>query len=375
MEHREYTVEAARLDEFAAKEAKLAKKAAAIGAEPPAIVETGEPFAETFETPNGMLEKLLVVVKVSPPEVALPGGWTVKGAVDFTDAGDAVARSRGHDMAAYTDAGPTCDHCGKARQRKTCYVVGSENGDEKLIGSTCMALYTGLSVPASSINTYCDDWDDLGAWAEEGRDRPNEKSTREFAAFCAMAIRMDGWVSVAAAEGALTSTCLTAETAMRDIGGPRPEAADYKEADEAIGWARNLTPATVYESNLRAIAKSELHDDKHAGLLASVFIAKRNAENAEKRRYGGDAPYVGKTGEKVEIKATVDRILRVMTRFGEKRLVQMVDPEGREMVWWTGADPKVGEGDACVVRGTVKERGEFRGTPQTTLTRCKLEAA
>jgi hypothetical protein len=45
------------------------------------------------------------------------------------------------------------------------------------------------------------------------------------------------------------------------------------------------------------------------------------------------------------------------------------DPEGRQIVWKTG---KALEEDKVVLKGRVKEHGEYRGIPQTVVTRCSI---
>jgi hypothetical protein len=52
----------------------------------------------------------------------------------------------------------------------------------------------------------------------------------------------------------------------------------------------------------------------------------------------------------------------------------MEDDDGNVYVWRTLAE-KMAEGRTYKVRGTVKEHGEYNGTKQTVLTRCKVTCA
>jgi hypothetical protein len=60
------------------------------------------------------------------------------------------------------------------------------------------------------------------------------------------------------------------------------------------------------------------------------------------------------------------------TQYGTTFFHVMRDDNGNSLVWRSSSH-SYGEGDKYALTGTVKEHGEYKGEPQTVLTRCKCK--
>lgn len=61
------------------------------------------------------------------------------------------------------------------------------------------------------------------------------------------------------------------------------------------------------------------------------------------------------------------------TDYGLKWILRFEDQAGRCVVWRTSSPPDIEIGDRVILDGTVKSLGEYRGTLQTDLSRCRIK--
>ena len=84
--------------------------------------------------------------------------------------------------------------------------------------------------------------------------------------------------------------------------------------------------------------------------------------------------YVGEVGQKVSTEATITGLRKINGAYGESTLVEMEDPEGRRIKTFTSAgwagDARVG--DRVALTATVKRQEEYRGNPETLVSRPKV---
>lgn len=96
--------------------------------------------------------------------------------------------------------------------------------------------------------------------------------------------------------------------------------------------------------------------------------------------------YIGAIGKKINATVVLDNIheFEGFVRGSTSYIYTMKDSDGNVIVWKTssmlaintvnGEDVDtdfIRKGDTMTITGTVKEHSEYRGTPQTVLTRCK----
>lgn len=87
--------------------------------------------------------------------------------------------------------------------------------------------------------------------------------------------------------------------------------------------------------------------------------------------------HIGSVGDKLNMELTLERTSWYETHFGYRSQTVWVytfaDAQGNQLVWKTQNCLEVNEGSKVEVAGTVKEHSEYKGKPQTVLTRCKVK--
>lgn len=88
-----------------------------------------------------------------------------------------------------------------------------------------------------------------------------------------------------------------------------------------------------------------------------------------------DLTYVGEVGEKLKkVPVTFTRKNSFCGRFGLTNIYEFRDDDGNYLNWFTTCDIDFEVGNILYLSGTVKEHKEYRGIPQTIVTRCKLSS-
>jgi hypothetical protein len=153
---------------------------------------------------------------------------------------------------------------------------------------------------------------------------------------------------------------------------------DRTLARDAVTWVNSDDVGNVsdYIHNVRVYANLDSVESKGANTLASLIASYRRHLGATAARTEKLNEHLPGTAPKARLR---DLTLTLVgehsfdTAFGTKWILRFEDAQGRAVVWKT-TSPGSGykTGDHVLVTGTVKELGEYRGTKQTELTRCKV---
>lgn len=116
---------------------------------------------------------------------------------------------------------------------------------------------------------------------------------------------------------------------------------------------------------------------------AAEARAKAEAEAARKAEEERKAvsKWVGRECEKLEMTVTYigspHFTRRKFAGYGTETcfIHTFVDENGNKLVWMTGKGIEFDEGQQVRITGTVKEHSEYKGEKQTSLSRCKIQAA
>ena len=147
----------------------------------------------------------------------------------------------------------------------------------------------------------------------------------------------------------------------------------------------------------RSKAKREKWEAEHAEQIRKQeeAEAKRKAEEAEReakiKAEKAISQYIGTVGDKLNMEVTYDHSayfkVRSFTGYGEDTIYvhTFKDVNGNKLVWKTskclgtwlenGEWNSYEEGQAVVLKGTIKEHNEYKDEKQTILTRCKVQRA
>jgi hypothetical protein len=303
----------------------------------------------------------------------------------------------------YRFTGMECDHCRTARRRNDTFILKHESGKFAQVGRNCISDFLGHQSPESMLNAA--EWvfsggkllEEAGEESWGFKSGPFMVDIGLFLAVTAVVIRKMGWVSKGDAyesEGTKTATAGIAwDVAARpndqhvkemvEKFDLHAEEKDGQLAEAALAWARAIpTTERDYLYNLGVQARRVAIDWKGTGLVASAITAyQRHLEREREAQEKAQAPakarpaHVGQVGIRQGFSALTVKALRSFeSEFGVRTLVRFNDLAGNTLVWWaSGEAPDWAEENAQVdLTATVKAHEDYKGWPQTVLTRCSL---
>lgn len=105
------------------------------------------------------------------------------------------------------------------------------------------------------------------------------------------------------------------------------------------------------------------------GFDEETYSAKIKEANEKLNGATTTSKHIGAVGDKIEIEVELVRRGSFDSDFGTTYVYTFKDSEGNVLVWKT---KNFFEVTTCTVKGTIKEHSEYKGVPQTVLTRCKV---
>lgn len=350
------------------------------------------------EDPDGIKLKQRFEVKITG-ETPFLAGWKFLGVVEHLygeEAGNIVHSMRDVEIPEKYRTGPaTCDHCRVNMARNKTFILKNEAGDFKQVGSSCLVDFTGSDVNVGNLEHYFFDFE--GFFREEffededdvwgcggfggGRDFLNlERILAIGAAF----IRIEGFVpkSRATANGYCTSVGVENYLECRYPGAgytePKelkmfdPTENDKETAKKTIEWIRGLTELhSEYLYNLSVIFRGEACHYRHLGFAISG-IAAYFREIGRKAESGKISKHFGTVGERGTYILTVTKLFCKESQWGITTILSLIDAAGNQAVWFASKEPNVEIGKTYKIKATIKEHGNFKGVPQTVITRGNI---
>ncbi len=378
---------------------KLNVRARKLGAMPYVLVSSDPYIREYRNELTG-----LVVKRVEMIDVAVAGepvkfnGWTFAAKLDFLSddaTGCIVSKAPGFEsLEVERPDGTRCDHCRTSRRRAVCYVVQHDNGARKVVGSSCVADFTGitrgverlvaLGFDAASVFEGSDEW--------EGGRGSNMIDVAEYLTAVAAMIRAYGWLSRTTANergehGQATAdqagVWLGANAKDRREGWPKMSVtrSDRACALRSMHWAAQLAGDSDYDANIRAIASVGYCKPAHMGLAASIVSSwlrvQERANERAKRVPVNDNAIAGAIGDKLHTFVEVVSKREIADDYGVTTIVRMTEVDtGATIVWFASSDTSdLVERERVQVRATVKKLTEYKGTRQTVVTRLTVPRA
>jgi hypothetical protein len=319
-----YEIPASKLDALAAVIARVSKKAEKLGLAPityritgerPAIIERhqGERYldyrvvaVEDHEDSDGWEEvgaTTLHTVEVTGEEPYLEGHRFV-ASIDHADTGNIVNLVPGSNteglVAAWREAPADCSHCNLKRDRLNTYLLLTDDGAVRQVGSTCIKdFFPGLA--GDQIARLADLWTIIDTWASDSSYSEYEGSTRhegwlreDVIAQAVAVVREIGFTSRAKAEewgkvstaNAVTDALTWKRTSYQPVR-PFPVTDDDKaQAETVIAWVEALdpSPSEDYLWNLYTAVSRPVTSWKLVGIVVSAVAAwqRENVKRAER---------------------------------------------------------------------------------------------
>ena len=388
-----------RLPTLQATLEKVNKRAVKLGCEPVRLAVLGE--RQSMRTREDGSLRIIVRSVVAlfglAPKVA---GYTFVARVEHTPAGNILARcpvgAADVDLTKFNDVAPVCEHCNMSRARKDTFVVREDaTGAVRQIGRNCLADF----IRDTDVETALKLWKLLHELTVSDSEESEfgggsggcwNPSTVEFMAYAVASVATNGFRksgedrSTKSDISFLMGRCPRIEDnyvghMAWKRGQPTPE--HTVRAQTVLAWCIAGDDSNDYLRNLR-IAATLPNVGRHEGLLASAPIA--YAKHVEglvaKKREAVEGPkgiHVGVVGKRMELgDLTVVRVRYTENEWGTKTILALEDASGNAITWFASGARDLEAGAVLrSVRATIKEHGEYRGRPQTVVSRATWEAS
>ena len=326
-----------------------------------------------------------IVIEV--PNVKV-NGWKLIARVDFMDTESGrrclVSTVPGETTPAWAHSiDESCEHCHKTRVRNRVYLFRNEK-QWKRVGSTCTQDYLGLDAAmllhCSQGRTWYDD--------PEGETLKTAKywGLHRYLTAVATCVRKAGfrksnddaptWISALVLRVDLARPFAMDPERRKDWTPTDEDAKLAKDAIEHFKAQTNFDRMSDYLRNIAVLADCPMVDRKRLPLAASMIVAyqrvlERRVADAQAAKDSGG--HFGTIGQRIKSIAVKIKSVRTFeTAYGWTTLYSMIDDENRSFVWYSSRNfDAIKVGSDQVITGTVKAHNEYRGVPQTVVTRCK----
>lgn len=378
---------------------RIASKCAALGA--PFVFEVvGEEF-RTEKVHGQDVTARFILIKAEG--VARVDDWEFVATIEYHDGGNIIRRYNDNIVLPerFRTSGNVCEHCHTARPRINLYIIHNTKTDEfKQVGGTCLSLYThGLSL--EYVTAWLDGVDALehfdGVYDPEQVSNFNYYNVREVVAYAAAVIKKTGYLKacdcyptrniVAALLGYGT---LPSKLAIVNDGGYLPKgikltaddmAVSDSEIDTILDYYSNLSDSTEFVHNIKSAISAQWVKPANLGILCYTpegYYRHVAAEQERKKReeqkdierhehYGEE----GKRYKGASVKS-VREVAHYSTEYGITNIYNVMIDDNIVLTWKSAKEISTEKGAYSKIDFTVKCHGDYNGTPQTLVTRCKL---
>ncbi len=296
-------------------------------------------------------------------------------------------------------AKPYCGHCQTLRRRNDTYVVAHDDGRQVQVGRNCLKDFTGHDSPeaiarwAELLGAFVEANDFSGGEGGFGGGGENACSVKDFLDHVAASIAKKGWLSrTKAREAGGTATANHAwmlkfpTKEEKERARARGEWVDPSEVDVARA-ARALEIANKffedeeaagrqledYTHNLRIVIECNSVIYRSAGIAASIIqFSERLIGQEMERKRAASSEHQGVVGKRQIFTLEVVRVIDIESMYGVSHLHILQDEAGNRFKW-KASNVALEVGSKYKIKGTVKAHEEYRGSKQTTLSRCAAE--
>ena len=131
-----------------------------------------------------------------------------------------------------------------------------------------------------------------------------------------------------------------------------------------------MTPDEAYRKDYNGVYNQNLIVDEASAKIKEATAALNRAKSASQ--------HIGTVGDKVEMNLRLGKISGFDGMYGYTFIYRFYDEENNVIIWKTSKAPadfadELQEGNVIFISGTIKAHSEYKGEPQTILTRCKIK--
>jgi hypothetical protein len=324
-------------------------------------------------------------VTLSYDRPQLPGGWQLVASLDHRE--NLVRCVPGETLPVGYDAhDQKCDHCGVNRYRTETFILRNDAGQTKQIGRNCLGDFLGIDAARllGQIDLVGSMGEDEEGWS--GRREPSGFDLTGYLVHVAAMIRSEGWSSRTAAQNG-SGKRSSADAALDNIDNRMnqrkdrhghalwvdPISSDRELAERAVAWMGTLKSRENlgdYLTNLAQISENGFATRHSAGFAASAINAMLKEESEELERRTSTKRHLGAVGQKLEGDFTLVNSRGFDGSYGISFLHIFKDADGNTVKWSTATELEPGR--TYHLTAKIKDLEEYRGVPQTVITRAKI---
>lgn len=366
------TIPASAFAAFATAIAKLNNRATKLNCAPLEIISHE---AHTVKIDGIDFPAITLEINGTTPSFA---GWTFAASVEVLDSGKNIFHGDSKGIPAhYSASGHACEHCNQNRRRNASYVLRSDAGAFKQVGSTCINDFLGGNhLPIFTFLSNA------------------QETLREFESFAnaaitsisvintlvasAATVRENGFVKKTGHDvySSTTPTAMLVESFLVDVRNPKRFQPNVTEADEVKAesvrtWLTNhVDTQSDYLQKLIDLAAASNVSTRNIGILASAITAYDREMERKAMASASPSNHVGIVGKRETFTVSLTGC-KVLPDYGYgcSNLYSFKDADGNILKWKT--QNEFDFSGEFKLTGSVKKHGEWNGVKETELTRCK----
>ena len=306
--------------------------------------------------------------------VGVIGGWRLIGSATYdTAASDPIVRTVVEGVEFERNR---CAHCGRSANRTYVTVIANvETGERMQVGRQCSKDFLGKAISPAYEDALYGGWSG-GAWLDDNTVETVITLTLATVEHDGRYVRGDTTDTV----DRILNTVTRGDMEKRRVAIVALITNEMSDtAREICDWISSTNEMSDYMRNLRAVASDPDATvvSRRTKLVASAvaaWIRREKKDNAVAEELVNSEPapvseWVGKTGEKRNVTARIERIVSVANQWGGTYLVVLRDADGNAWKTFTTAawirDDEVKEGTTLTLAMTIKGHDRYGGEKQT----------
>jgi hypothetical protein len=326
-------------------------------------------------------------VLVTAPISTKHKGFEFKGSVSYIDGVKMIVGNGDHNLTHIEEM--RCDHCNHKRKRNTVYAFTNPEGEEVIIGSTCVDEYMGINInKALSVfngfvtETYGDEDEfrirggsigssmdelihaTLKVYATDSIYKKFETVTEVLICLSNARESKDSAVSIRNVAMGVMTVAKVKELMVKQYGSLDANSSNF---------ASNLVNSLFLPNtkNFREYLPKSLRGIVVYGIYSALNSFKEE-ENKKQNPVKMANEHIGSEGDKIEMLGNVILVKSIPNDYGVSFLFVINTEEGQLKTFTTSKTfDDVSEGDKITIKGTIKRHEEFKGIKSTLLTRVK----
>ena len=288
-----------------------------------------------------------------------------------------------------------CDHCGYKRRRNETYVVRKDDGEFRMVGSSCMKDFLGHIDPHAISSylehiLYIDSLQSVGDESERDIFGKSESyyDVKQVLSITSAVINVRGWLSKkkASEEGGIATANVVEYILLPPYKLSEYEKKLVKEivisdedkakAEDVLQWIKNIDPNVdnEYLYNLSLLSRVTGINYRSLGILCSAVYAydREMTKKQEVKNNYVNSEFVGKVKDRICLNVTVNKKNRIDSVYGTSIIHHMSDDNGNYLVWFCTSANDLDEGKKYHVKATIKKHDLYNGIKQTLVNRVSV---